>query len=98
VVARASDDEALAPGELSGRLRAGDHVFGTALEAYAEALALPAGATGAGGPASPRAATVARIGAELAMRGEFREVHNLAPAYLRRTEAEVNLDRKASRG
>ncbi len=95
---RDSADEVVAPDDLAGRLRAGDHVFGNAIKSYREALVIPEGATVADGPVSPRAATVAGLGVDLAGRGEFADVHDLAPVYLRRTEAEMNLDGKTRSG
>jgi len=93
-VRRESPDRSSPPGELSKALRPGDFVFGTAVSAYQEEL-------GAGSiqlatsPASPRAATVARLGAELVERGALREPHDLAPEYLRRPEAILRREGKA---
>jgi tRNA threonylcarbamoyladenosine biosynthesis protein TsaB len=92
--ASGSDDQALPPAEFAKRLRDGDHVFGTGVGRWLEALALPEGATTADGPASPRAGTVARLGAESLARGERIDIHDAAPVYLRALEAE----RKASLG
>ena len=94
VVTRSSEDEALPPAELAKRLREGDHVFGTGVGRWPEALALPDGATSAEDPTSPRAGTVARLGAEILARGEGIYIHDAAPVYLRAYEAE----RKANLG
>lgn len=93
-VVRASEDAALTPEDLASLLRAGDHVFGTGVARSGERLAIPGRATSADGPASPRAGTVAALGAELLARGERTDVHDAAPVYLRASEAE----RKAARG
>jgi hypothetical protein len=45
-------------------------------------------------PASPRPGTIARLGAAMIERAETTEAHDLAPAYLRRSEAEERLDRQ----
>jgi tRNA threonylcarbamoyladenosine biosynthesis protein TsaB len=95
---RLSPDEALPPEELSRRLRAGDHVFGTATAAYPGRLVLPEGATSADGPVSPRAATIAGMGKELLSRGERSDVHPLAPIYLRPSEAEIRLEARKTKG
>lgn len=94
VVTRVSGDAAMPPGELAAELRGGDHVFGTGVARSGEGLAIPEGATSAEGPTSPRAGTVARLGAELLACGERTDVHDAAPVYLRASEAE----RKAARG
>jgi tRNA threonylcarbamoyladenosine biosynthesis protein TsaB len=93
-VTRSSEDEAMSPSDLSGRLRASDHAFGTGMARSGEALALPDGATSAEGPTCPRAGTVARMGAGLLGRGGRIDIHDAAPVYLRVSEAE----RKANLG
>jgi tRNA threonylcarbamoyladenosine biosynthesis protein TsaB len=85
-IARESEDAALDAGRIPALLRPGDHVFGDV-----RGVEIPAGATSAGGPRCPSAATVAALGLELARRGRFVEPHDLAPAYLMRTEAELRL-------
>ncbi len=92
-VQRASEDAAIPPGELARRLVAGDHVFGTAVSRYREALAVPEGATTSEGPAVPHAATVARLGGEMLARRETIEAHSAAPVYLRQSEAETKRER-----
>ncbi|MHC4506599.1 MAG: tRNA (adenosine(37)-N6)-threonylcarbamoyltransferase complex dimerization subunit type 1 TsaB [Planctomycetota bacterium] len=92
-VARVSGDAAIPPGEFAGRLVAGDHVFGTAVSRYREALAVPEGATASEGPEVPRAATVARLGEEMLARGETIEAHCAAPVYLRQSEAEMKREK-----
>lgn len=96
-VARASEDMALAPEKLLGRLGPGDHVFGTAVAACGEALAPVRGATSADGPADASASTIARLGAEMLARGEVLDPHDASPTYLRTTEAEMKKE-KAARG
>ncbi len=96
-VARASEDVALAPEELLRRLGPGDHVFGTAVAACGEALALVEGATSADGPADASASVIARIGAEMRARGETLDPHDASPTYLRTTKAEMKKE-KAARG
>lgn len=92
-VERASEDAAIPPGELARRLDAGDHVFGSAVPRYGKALAVPEGATTSEGPEVPRAATVARLGAEMLARRETLEAHSAAPVYLRQSEAETKRER-----
>jgi tRNA threonylcarbamoyladenosine biosynthesis protein TsaB len=82
-LARVTEDEALAPEEVARRLSPGDHDFGSAPAAYPETLVVPQDATTAGGPVTPRASTVARLGVAMFARGETAEAHSLAPRYLR---------------
>lgn len=95
-VERVLEDVAIPPEELSARLAAGDHIFGSGVSRYGgKELAIAEGATAAESPEVPRAATVARLGAEMFARGETLEVHAASPIYLRKSEAEMKRERAA---
>lgn len=86
---REGPDQVLRPERLASLLRPGDHVFGTAVGSFAEELGGRDGVTTSAEPDSPTASHVALLGRELAARGGTPSPHDLAPVYLRRSEAEI---------
>lgn len=86
---REGPDQVLRPERLASLLRPGDHVFGTAVASLAEELGGRDGVTTSTEPDSPTASHVALLGRELAARGGTPSPHDLAPVYLRRSEAEI---------
>jgi tRNA threonylcarbamoyladenosine biosynthesis protein TsaB len=86
-VSRVLEDSVMPPAQLSSLLKEGDHLFGGGCGAYDE-IEIPHGATVSAGPAVPRSATIARLGALKLAAGEQASVHDLAPAYLRREGSE----------
>ncbi|MDQ6909214.1 MAG: tRNA (adenosine(37)-N6)-threonylcarbamoyltransferase complex dimerization subunit type 1 TsaB [Actinomycetota bacterium] len=74
-------------------------LVGDGAQRYPEILA-DATDTEAGGPfsAHPSAASLVELAHPLAMREEFVQSWELQPLYLRRTDAEINWDRRAAHG
>jgi len=91
-----SGDLLVTPEGLAGRVTGRALLFGSGVARYREALASAANGrfTLADGPASPRPGTIARLGAGLIERNETVNAHDLAPVYLRRSEAEEKLERQ----
>lgn len=99
-------DLVLAPEALAGALRplasgaARWRVFGSAAARHGRTLAAALAAAGLAAelsaePAAPAAAAVGRLGLERFSAGKAVTAHDLAPVYLRRTEAEERLEARA---
>ncbi|WP_366922915.1 tRNA (adenosine(37)-N6)-threonylcarbamoyltransferase complex dimerization subunit type 1 TsaB [Metallumcola ferriviriculae] len=98
---RLTDYMAVAPSELMEQLAKYDQpvtILGDAVDAYPEVFKEPFLRKAAQGNRWPRAAQVAQLAWQRLQRGEVDDIYNLAPFYIRRSEAEVSWESKHGTG